>query len=154
MYCKICTYSLIISTTKMVKDVIKQQQQPRPPHSPPVCSVCYSRCTELMRSLYLLRSSLLRSGLSSSAGTNRGPPSSPSLGCSSAVLWPAEPFCRGVSSSQAALLLFMFSSWADGWRQKILYAHACCYWLARTTITAKVMLSRLPSLPETLTVSC
>lgn len=92
-------------------DVIKQQH-------PPVQSspVCYSRCTELMRSLYFLRSSLLRSALSSSL--SRDPPSSPSL-CSSS----AAPFRRGVSSSLAALLLLIFIWSAGRWRKKILYTH-------------------------------
>lgn len=72
----------------------------------------YSRCTELMRSLYLLRISLLSPGsLSSScrsAGPRVEPPSSASLCCGSPFFRPTEPFCRGASSSPPPLVLFMF----------------------------------------------
>lgn len=66
-------------------------------HCPP-----YSRCTELMRSLYLLRISLLRPGsllLSSMSALVRAPPSSSSLSDGSPLLRPATPFCRGFPSS-------------------------------------------------------
>lgn len=122
MCSKICSSSLTTEQSMGQAapcDVIGEQQPPV--HSPPVCPVWYSRCTELIRSLYFFRSSLLSSELSSLLSTNRDPPSSPSLSCGSAALWPAEPFCRGVSSSLAVLLLLISVSSAGRWGREILY---------------------------------